>query len=1049
MKERVFILIACFFASATLAFAQTKTVQGSVVDELGEPIVGASVMVEGTTQGSVTDAEGHFVITNVSSSAKRLQVSYVGMLTNSVAITPGDIRVILKIDASNLDEVMVVAYGTAKKSAFTGSAATINSDKIATRQVSNVSNALRGQVAGVQATNSNGQPGTGSTIRIRGIGSMSASSAPLYVVDGVPFDGDISTINPQDIASMTVLKDAASNALYGARGANGVILVTTKRAETGKARINVDAKWGTNRRALPNYDVMTDPAMYYETTYKAVLNALGGNPAANVSANQYVESFLGYNVYNVPEGEVLIGSDGKINPNATLGRVYENDYFLTPDDWYDELFNSNNLRQEYNVNISGANNRMNYYLSAGYLDDSGIIPGSGFSRFSSRMKTEYQLRENIKVSANVAYSNTVSDYPADQEGSSSGNLFHVANNIAPIYPLYVRDAQGNIMTDSYGYTVYDFGDGQYPGLGRPFMGNSSPASKLELDKTRYTADVISAKGSAEWRIIDGLKAVGTWGIDLDNTRYTDLVNAFYGQYVEVGGIASVAHMRTSGITQQYLLNYVNQFGDHSIDLMAGFESYKYKYQYLYGSKQNLYNPSIGELNNAINDPTTSSYTNNYATQGFLARALYNYQEKYFGSLSYRRDASSRFHPDNRWGNFWSVGGSWLINKEQFMEDYTWINMLKLKASYGVQGNDDIRNYYAYMDQYSISNNNNDFAVSLSYKGNKDITWETSHSFNVGVDFELFNRRLNGTVEYFSRKTSDMLYNRPVPNSVGYSSYPMNVGSMTNKGFEIDINGTIIDTKNINWSMNFNITHFKNTINELHPDLNGEFISGSYIYREGESSYQFYMREYAGVDKETGEALYYKDVMDDDGNVTSVETTNNWADATRRATGDILPKFYGGFGTTLNAYGFDLSLAFAYQLGGRVYDNTYAGLMHAGGSDDMGQNWHKDILNAWTPENTNSNIPRLNYNDKYANSLSTRFLTSSNYLSLQNITFGYNLPKNLVHKAGFAGLRLYVTADNVALFSARKGFDPRQGYTTSGADVYSPIRSISGGINIQF
>ena len=883
---------------------------------------------------------------------------------------------------------------------------------------------------------------------------MSASNEPLYVVDGVPFDGGIETINPQDIETMTVLKDAASNALYGARGANGVILITTKKGVIGsKARVDIDAKWGTNRRAIPNYDVMTDPNMYYETYYKSVLASMGDNAdPANVSAN--VQKYLAYPIYSVPNGEDLFTVDGKINPNATLGAVYNDSYYLQPDDWYNELFDKGNLRQEYNVRVSGASQKSTYYLSAGYLDDSGIIPNSGFKRFTLRTSNDYQVNDYIKVGTNMSYTNAVNKTPRDQSGSSTGNLFYVSNMIAPIYPLYVRDANGNIMTDSHGFTVYDFGNGTYPGLGRPFMGNSNPASMLALDKREYNYDVFSGRAFINLDIVKGLKATANWGIDLDNTRYTNLYNSYYGQYSTTGGIIYVGATRSLSINQQYLLTYNNSFGEHNVDALVGFESYNYKYSYLQGSKEKLYNPNITEIDNAISNPQVGSYTQNYATQGILARIQYNYANKYFASASYRRDASSRFHPDNRWGNFWSVGGGWLMNKESFLEDQEWIDMLKFKLSYGVQGNDNLNlsvshNYNYYTDHFTIADSNGDFALSMSYKGNKDITWETSHSFNTGFDFDFFNGRLGGTMEYFQRKTTDMLYNRPVPSSLGYSSIPMNVGSMMNRGFELDLYGDIIRTSNVIWSMNFNLTSLKNKILKLHPDLKGEMISGSYIYREGESSYQMYLRKYAGVDKTTGEALYYIDEKDENGNITGVTTTTNGANATRYATGDILPKVYGGFGTTLNVYGFDLSISFAYQLGGRVYDNTYASLMHGGTSSDAGKNWHKDILNAWSPENQNTNIPRLNYSDKYTNYLSDRFLTSSDYLSINNISFGYTLPKQLTRKVGASNLRLYMAIDNVAVFSARKGLDPRQSYSTTENSNYSPIRSISGGISMSF
>ena len=753
----------------------------------------------------------------------------------------------------------------------------------------------------------------------------------------------------------------------------------------------------------------------------------------------------------MPNGEGYIGVDGKLNPNAKLGRVY-GDYYITPDDWEKELLDNGNLRQEYNVNISGSTEKMNYYMSAGYLDDSGLIPGSSFSRLSFRLKADYQVKEWLKVGANVAYSNIVSRYPDEQTTSgSSTNLFYITNNIAPIYPLYIRNADGSIKKDARGFTMYDYGNGMYTdgttALNRPFLSQSNPASALQLDKNEYNMDILSGRAFVEVSIIEGLKATANWGMDLDNTRYTELINPYYGQYAgNTGGVVGVSHSRVFSINQQYLLTYKKNFGDHNIDLLAGFESYDYKNQSLSGSKQKVYNPNIVELNNAINTPSANSSTANYATAGFLFRAQYDYLEKYFASASFRRDASSRFHPDNRWGNFWSVGLGWLMNKESFLQNTSWIDMLKFKISYGAQGNDNIGNYYAYLDQYTVSNSNNDFALALSYKGNKDITWETSHSFNTGFDFEFFKGRLSGTVEYFSRKTTDMLYNKPMNASAGYASIPMNVGSMTNKGVELDLNGILIDTNDLTWRMNFNLTHFKNTINELDPSLNGEMISGSYIYREGESRYQFYLRKYAGVD-ENGVAQYYKDITDAEGNVTGQEKTTDAPNATRYATGDILPKVYGGFGTSLNAYGFDFSISFAYQLGGRMYDNGYASLMNSG--TDPGQNWHKDILKAWTADNKGSNIPRLSATDQYANYLSDRFLTKSDYLSINSITLGYTLPKSWVRSLNISSLRVYMSADNVALFSKRKGFDPRQSYTTASADVYSPIRAISGGLSLSF
>ena len=997
-------------------------------------------------------------ITAFFSSAGTLVISFIGMQSQEVKIKP-NVKVMLKSDAEQLDEVMVVAYGTAKKSAFTGSAATIKNEKITSRQTSNVTNALAGQVAGVQTTSSTGQPGKDATVRIRGIGSISASNTPLYVVDGVPYDGEISAISTSDIESMTVLKDAASNALYGARGANGVILITTKRGKTGDARVTFDAKWGVNKRGIPSYETVSDPGKFYEMAYSAIYNAdLKGYAAAGdlASANAYANktmlssSYLGYQVFTVPNGEQLIGMDGKLNPNATLG-YSDGTYYYKPDNWSDELF-ENNLRQEYNLSVSGANDKMNYYMSAGYLDDQGIVPNSGFQRYSARLKADYQVKPWLKMSGNISFTHYDSREQDTESGTSNANAFYAANIMGAIYPMYIRDAEGNIMIDNRGFQRYDYGsDTNFQR--KNVIPNANPLASYMLDLMKYSGDVVSGKWSADIDIWGGIKAKINIGIDANNVRSTDLVNPFYGQSSEtsgVGGIVSVSTQRTFSTNQQYLLTYNKTFNHiHNLDVLAGHENYNYKYQYLYGSREKIYNPNLPELNNGIMNQSNASYSQSYATEGWLFRVQYDYDGKYFGSASYRRDGSSAFHPDNRWGNFWSVGAGWLMNKESFLENQNWIDMLKFKISYGLQGNDNLlymngyRNYQPYMDQYTLTNNNSDFATTLYYKGNQDITWETSHSFNTGFDFAFWKGKLSGSIEYFSRKTTDMLYFKPVASSMGYSRFPENVGSMINRGVELDLNSNIFDTKDLTWDINFNLTHFKNKVLELAPELNGQLIDGSRIYREGESMYQLYLPKYAGVDPETGESLWALTEPNEKGETTT--TSYSEASSHRFMTGDILPKVYGGFGTSLTFKGFDFSIAFAYQLGGRILDYTYQSLMS---TDAQGSAWHVDMLNAWTPENKNTNVPRMNVNDIYVSYSSDRWLTSSNYLSLQNITFGYTLPKNWTRKLQVEGVRLYFVADNVALLTARKGLDPRQGYVASD-NVYSPIRTISGGISLNF
>ena len=1063
MKRKLMLLLTCLFVGIGLVTAQITKVTGVVLsEEDGLPVVGASILVKGTTVGTVTDMDGKFTLSNIPSSAKTLLVSFIGMSTQEVEVK-NTVRVVLKADAEVLNEVMVVAYGTAKKSAFTGSASVVKADKLEKRQVSNLTNALSGSVAGVQIQSSNGQPGTSATVRVRGVGSMSASNSPLYVVDGIPFDGDISSINTQDIETMTVLKDAAAAALYGARGANGVILVTTKKGKMGDARISFDARWGTNSRGVEQYDIIENPDQYMETLYRAQYNAgfynLGyTSELAHAYANSKLYSSLGYQMYTTPNGEALIGMDGKMNPNATMG-YSDGKYYYTPDNWRDNTIESQ-MRQEYNMSVTGGSEKFNYYLSAGYLEDGGIVEGSGFNRLTTRMNADYQAKKWLKVGANMSYTYSKSMYPGDQTSTnSSSNAFFIANQIAPVYPMFVRDAQGNIMIDpNSGYKVYDYGDGKSTKFTRNFMSISNPKSDLLYNTTEYLMDILNGKWFAELTPIEGLKLTASLGLHVDNTRYHSLSNKYYGQTSNYGGAAQQVHMRTSAFNQQYLATYNKSFGEHHFDFLAGYESYDLRYEESWAYGQNLYKDYDFTVDNVIDQVSGGGSGYEYSTRGIIGRINYDFNGKYYASVSYRRDASSRFHPDNRWGNFYSGSLAWVMSKESFMENVKWIDMLKLKVSYGQQGNDNIGNYYAYLDQYSMSGANGTFADgTLTYKGNPELTWEKSNAFNIGADFTLFNHKLDGTLEYYSRKTSDMLYNKPVAPSNGYSTIPMNIGSVTNSGFELELNYHIFDNKKLKWDAFFNATTTSNKINELHPDLKGEWISGSRIYKEGESMYNYYLVKYAGVDPTTGLALYWaNDIKYDE--VTGEEisrtpyVTSDQSVATstaREATGDLLPDVYGGFGTSLEFCGFDLSLQFAYQLGGTIWDYTYQDFMHGGTTSAIGRNWHKDILNAWTPENSHTNVPRLNTTDTYGNASSDRWLISSDYLSINNITLGYTFPKEWTVKWGVSSVRIYGAADNLALFAARKGLDPRQGYTSSTNATYGALRTISGGIKLTF
>ena len=1065
MVRKIVLSLIAVFVFLAYATAQNRQISGTVSDANGHPVAGATVIVDGTSLGTTTNTAGEYTLSAPVNGT--LVVTFVGFEPQQLPIAGKTrINVTMKEDAQAIDDVIVVAFGTAKKEAFTGSAAVIKSDEIAKVQTSNVATALVGRVAGVQTSSTSGDLGKTPSIRVRGFGSINAGKEPLWIVDGMPYEGDLNNLNTNDIESMTVLKDAASNALYGARGANGVIMVTTKKAKSGDAVVTIDAKWGVNSKALEEYDVITSPAQYYETHFKALYGYYAQtNPAAKAYAlassglTSNGTGGLGYNVYTVPEGQALIGTNGKLNPNATLGRkiIYNGqEYWLTPDDWIDEAYQSA-FRQEYNVNISGATERSSFYASLGYLDNTGIIKSSALERYTARLKADYQAKKWLKVGGNMSYAHFSNSNGNSNEGSASStaNIFAFSAQMPPIYPVYIRDGSGRIMVDDNGYQMYDYGDKGNAGLTRPLLPGANGLQTSWLNKKKAEGNAFSGSGFVDISLYKGLKLTVNGSTNIDETRTTYLNNQYYGQFAEAGGTISKYHTRDIAYNLQQILNYNETFGKHNVGLMVGHEYYQKKYYYLSGTKSKLFSYDNEELGGAVVDGAGAhSYIDDYNSEGYFMRAQYDYAGRYFVSGSYRRDASSRFHPDHRWGNFWSVGAAWLLNQENWF-DAPWVNMLKLKASYGSQGNDNIGNYL-YTDTYSIENNNGEIAVLFGQKGNPNITWETNTNLNIGTEFGFWNNRLSGSVDFFNRKTSDMLFAFSVPSSLGYSSYYANVGDMVNRGVEVELNADLIRTKNVLWSFNMNLTHVKNEVTYLAPEHKSTtvegykgYIDGSYFVGEGLPLYTYYLRSYAGVDPETGASLWYKDVKGDDGKITRTKTSD-YTSATRYLHDSAIPSVYGGFSTSVSAYGVDFSISFNYQIGGKVYDSGYASFMSSPYGTTVGTNYHKDILKAWTPENKGSDIPRLQYGDQYTTSVSDRFLTDASYLNISNINVGYTLPSKITQKFGVQKLRVYLACDNVVYWSKRQGLDPRYSFTgATNFSNYSPIRTISGGVTVQF
>ena len=1087
VRKILLSLIALLGGGILLSLAQSKQISGTVTGPDGKPVAGATVMVDGSHVGTTSNGDGSFTITAPGNGS--LVVSFIGYETQKVAIGGKTrINISLKEDAQAIDDVIVVAFGTAKKDAFTGAAKVIKSDDLIKTQSSNVGDALVGKIAGVQFSSASGRPGSGQKIYVRGYGSMNAKNDPLWVVDGVPYEGDINNINAADIESISVLKDAASNALYGSRGANGVIMVTTKRAKAGEATVTFDGKWGINTRALQTYDIVEDAGEYYEMHYKSLYNYYTLDQkytplAANIAANKLLTSNdpggLGYNVFTVPDGQNLIGENGRLNPRAKQGRLVTDakgqQFYLQPDNWLDEIYKSSSFRQEYNVSVSGATDRANFFASLGYLDNTGIVDGSSNERYTARLRADYQAKKWLKVGGNMSYTHFVwnngnqtnDDGDGQGEGNADGgNAFATAIRMAPIYPVYMRDGNGNIMIDEYGFKMYDTGDGRNGGALRTNGGKSNDLQDIQLNKYINEGNAFMANGFADFSLYKGLKLTLNGSVSLDETRGTQVSNPYYGQFAESGGAVFKSHSREIAYNMQQFLTYTNTFADvHNLDLLFGHEMYNRKSYDLYGSKTMMFSPDNTELSGAVVDSSRSgSSVLEYNNEGYFFRGQYDYDNRIYFSGSYRRDASSRFHPDHRWGNFWSLGAAWIINRESWF-NASWVNMLKVKASYGSQGNDNLgskaESYYRYTDYREILSSGDGVTSVLYQKGNPDITWETNANLNVGVEFGLWDNRLSGSIDVFNRKTTDMLFELATPIESGYTTIFTNIGDMVNRGLEIELNADLIRTKNLVWDFSLNMTHYKNKVTHLPEQFkNNTTADGKHVGRwqdtkfltEGESVFSFYVPTYAGVDPETGKSLWYTYKTDDAGNKERIKTSDYSVASQegREMHGDALPDVYGGFGTSLRFYGVDFSIGFTYQLGGQVLDQGYRFYMNSPAGTSTGNNYHHDLLNSWTPENSGSNIPRFAYNDSNQAAVSDRFLTSASYLNIQNITLGYTLPKRITRKFLVENLRIYLACDNVWYWSKRQGLDPRQSINgITNPYYYAPIRTFSGGVTVTF
>ena len=1044
---------------SAVAQQQKKKITGVILDDYGESVIGANIMEKGTSNGTVTDFDGNFTL-EVANNAT-LQVSYIGYITQEIN-TAGktSFNIILIEDTQALDEVVVVAYGEQKRSAFSGSAAVVSAESISRRPVSNVMNALEGMSAGVQVQTSSGSPTASPSFRIRGASSINAGTSPLIVLDGVPYEGGWNNINPSDVESVTVLKDAASTAIYGARGGNGVVLITSKKAKRDKKlSVSLDTKFAISQvRRDDLYDVIDNPGEFYEQQYHAMYNyyqnvsgynSYEANRAANNSwLKNSDEGGLGYLIYTMPEGENLIGYNGKLNPNATLGRVVTGtdgrEYFLTPDDWVDGTYKTG-FRQDYNLRISGGSENLTLLSSFGYTNDEGITDAAYYERFTARMRGVLNARKWLRINADLDLS--ISDYANNTTGSdNSNNIFSNANRVAPIYPIFIRDVDGNIVQDENG-DVYDYGDGKHnDGISRPINTGSNRIQEALIQSRNYESMKIGSNVGADFLLTPELTATLNVAYVQRDRRYISTRQPFYGSS-NPGGTTTVSAPKNKTLNLQQLVNYSNRFNNHSVKVTLLHEMFESDSYSLYGGRSNMFNYFENqELDGAITMTSNGSSTSNYQSEGYGGRVLYDYKNIYNFDASYRRDASSRFHPDHRWGNFFSFGGAYVISSEDFF-DVPWVDMLRLKLSFGQNGNDQIGNH-RYIDTYEIENLDGDIAVTFLRRGNKHITWETRSAINTGAEFELFKGRLRGEVDYYNNKTSDMLASVSVPYSLGYSSYYDNVGSMRNSGFEFNLQGDIIRTNDFRWSMYLNASLNNSKILSLAEERKGEtlyninggevaqgYSSGRYFYGEGLEYRTWYLKRFAGIDEEGRSTWYAKDEE-----TGEISPTTTYSSASYFESGSSQPKVVGGFGGNLSWKALELSFSFAYRLGGYGYDSGYASLMTGPYNGHTGYNFHRDVKNSWTPENKSNEFARFQYDDRYFTSSSDRWLTKADYLSLQNVSLGYKIPRNIVQNLGIEGITVSAGVDNLLFFSHRKGFVPSRDFDGNVDFGYFPAMS---------
>ena len=989
--------------------SRKKRVTGVVKDVMGEPLIGANVVEKGrSTNGVITDFNGKFTL-EVDESAS-LVVSYIGYLAQDIPTKgKGDFHIILKEDTNTLDEVVVTGYGDFKKATYTGSASVLTTEKLEALPVVSVGQMIESNIPGISVVaGTSSQPGAKTTLRVRGVASMNASTEPLYVLDGVPIPsydlsnftsmseaggmGFIETLNPADIESITVLKDAASASLYGAKGANGVVLITTKKGKEGKLRVNMAAKYGITDFAY-TYRPLMGGEERRKLIHEGLVNFQLDKGVSEQEAQQYADANIDQYAKRLPQGY---------------------------SDWESALFKTG-YQQDYNLSASAGNQNSSFIGSLGYTKQTGVSLNSEMERFTGRVDASNKYKK-VEFGMNASFSWTKNVHLP--EGKFYGSAIYASKvNLTPSTPIYNEDG-----TYASGYRE-----------------NNGYNPILEAEVNDYYARTVRAMGTAKiaYNVWDNLKVSSVFTVDYSLTKdffFQSPEGRDGATYQGRGRMQMTDRMR---YTSQNNLTYSKTFGKHSVSAVAAFEVMKYDYEDLYAAKKTYGQDINTSLGNAADPIDADQKLQEDALMSYVASVNYSYDDKYYASFSFRRDGSSRLSPDTRWGNFWSLSASWRLSQERFMQPLkSVLSDLKLRASYGVNGNLP-SSYYGYQSTYTTgafySGKPSPWESTL---GNEELTWEKNYALNLGLDIGLFSR-VNVSLDWYTRTTKDLLMSKQLNSISGFSSLLTNVGQMRNTGVELEVRSNNIKTKDFSWTTAFNLSHNKNKILKL-ADLPW-FVDGRYVRKEGYPFNTIYLREYAGVGPETGSALYYDNQQDENGNYTKNKVTDP-GQASPIPLKDITPTISGGFMNTFNYKFIDLSFNLSYSFGGYSYDNASYILQDDGYS--VISNKSTEQRRRWQKPGDITDVPRFVYgNKKGGNYNSSRAIHSTDHIRLKSLILGLNAPKAWLQKLGIGNARIYFSGTNLLTWAAYDQYDPEMSGVVG---FYTPpLKTYAFGLELKF